>query len=57
MVKRHSDIVDWQANDEVKRLMRRDIKRELRPTGDYTEKQLEELANRIVDVASRRTGH
>ena len=57
VVKRHSDIVDWQANDEVKRLMRRDIKRELRPTGDYTEEQLEDLANRIVDVASRRTNH
>ena len=56
VVKRHSDIVDWQANDEVKRLMRRDIKRELRPTGDYTEEQLEDLANRIVELASRRSG-
>ena len=33
--------------------MRRDIKRELRPTGGYTEGQLEELANRMVDLARR----
>ena len=56
VVLRHSRIIDWQTNDEVKRLMRRDIKRELRPTGDYTEKQLEELAIRIVELASRRSG-
>ena len=56
VVLNHSGIVDWQTNDEVKRLMRRDIKRELRPTGDYSEEQLEELANRIVDLASRRAG-
>ena len=56
VVKRHSDIVDWQSNDEVKRLMRRDIKRELRPTADYTEGQLDDLANRIVELASRRSG-
>ena len=31
------------------------IKRELRPTDDYTEEQLEELANRIVDLARRRS--
>ena len=51
----HSVVVDWQSNDEVKRLMRRDIKRELRPTGDFTEEQLEELANRIVELAQRRS--
>ena len=56
VVVRHSDIVDWQSNDEVKRLMRRDIKRELRPTGDYTEEELEKLANRIVELAQRRSG-
>ena len=52
----HSGIIDWQVNDEVKRLMRRDIKRELRPGGDYTEEQLEDLAARIVELASRRSG-
>ena len=55
VVARHNGVVDWQSNDEVKRLMRRDIKRELRPTGDYTETELEEVANRIVDLAQRRS--
>ena len=55
VVVRHSGVVDWQSNEEVKRLMRRDIKRELRPTGDYTEDQLEDLANRIVELAQRRS--
>ena len=52
----HTTIIDWQVNDEVKRLMRRDIKRELRPSGDYTEEQLEDMAVRIVELASRRSG-
>ena len=56
VVVHHSGVVDWQSNEEVKRLMRRDIKRELRPTGDYTEDQLEELASRIVELALRRSG-
>ena len=55
VVAQHTGVVDWQSNDEVKRLMRRDIKRELRPTGDYTEEDLEELANRIVELAQRRS--
>ena len=56
VVAQHTGVVDWQSNDEVKRLMRRDIKRALRPTGDYTEEELEELANRIVELAQRRSG-
>ena len=36
--------------------MRRDIKRELRGTGDFTEERLDELAHQIVDVARRRSG-
>ena len=47
----HKDVIDWQTNLDVQREMRRDIKRELRPTGDYTEEQLDELANRIVELA------
>ena len=47
--------VDWQSNLETQREMRRDIKRALRPTGRYTEEELEELANRIVDVARSRS--
>ena len=53
---RHRGVVDWQLNEDIKRLMRRDIKRELRPTGDYTENQLDELANRIVELAQRGSG-
>ena len=49
-------VVDWQSNDDVQRLMRRDIKRELRPTGDYTEERLDELANQTVELARRRIG-
>ena len=55
VIVRHSVVVDWQSNEDIKRLMRRDIKRELRPTGDFTEEQLEELANRIVELAQRRS--
>ena len=53
---RHKDVIDWQTNLDVQREMRRDIKRELRPTGEYTEEQLDELANRIVELA-RSGGH
>ena len=56
VIDRHKGVVDWQSNLEVLREMRRDIKRELRPTGGYTEDRLEELANRIVDLARRRGG-
>ena len=54
-VDRHSTVVDWQSNPDVLREMRRDIKRELRPTGDYTEGRLEELAIRIVELARQRS--
>ena len=56
IVGRHNAVIDWRSNLEVLREMRRDIKRELRPAGDYTEEQLEELANRIVELARRRSG-
>ena len=56
VIVRHKDVIDWQTNLDVQREMRRDIKRELRPTGDYTEEQLDELANRIVELA-RSGGH
>ena len=54
-VSRHSTVVDWQSNPEVLREMRRDIKRELRPTDNYTEGRLEELANQIVELARQRS--
>ena len=52
----HTEVVDWQSNDEIKRLMRRDIKREIRTTGDYTEELLDALAERIVALAISRSG-
>ena len=55
-IERHRDVIDWQSNLEVQREMRRDIKRQLRDTGDYTEARLDELAHLIVDVARQRTG-
>ena len=56
VIAQHRDVIDWQSNLDVQREMRRDIKRELRPTGDYTGEQLDELANRIVELASQ-SGH
>ena len=53
---KHLDIIDWQANDEVQRIMRRDIKHQLRPTGDFTEPQLDNLAVRIVELVGWRSG-
>ena len=35
--------------------MRRDIKRALRPSGDYSEEYLDDLANRIVEMAQRQS--
>ena len=52
----HTGVVDWQSNDEIKRLMRRDIKRALRFDGDYSEEQLDPLVSRIVELVIRRSG-
>ena len=54
VIKQHAGVVEWQSNPDVQRLMRRDIKRGLRPSGNYTEGQLDELANQIVELAQRR---
>ena len=56
VIQRHSVVIDWSSNLEVQREMRRDIKRALRGTGDFTEERLDELAHRIVEVARRRSG-
>ena len=56
VIAQHQDVIDWPSNLDVQREMRRDIKRELRPTEDYTEEQLDDLANRIVELA-RQGGH
>ena len=55
-IERHRDVIDWQSNLEVQREMRRDIKRELRGTGEYTEERLDELAHQIVEAARQRSG-
>ena len=47
-------VIEWQTNDDVQRQMRRDVKGSLRGTGLYTESQLDELANLIVQVAKSR---
>ena len=47
-------VIDWQTNDDVQRQMRRDVKGSLRSTGLYTESQMDELANLIVQVAKSR---
>ena len=55
-IAKHTSIVDWQSNLDVQRQMRRDIKRELRPSEDFSEEELEELAQRIVNLAISRSG-
>ena len=47
-------VIEWQSNDDVQRQMRRDVKGNLRATGRNDEDQLDELANRIVQVAKSR---
>lgn len=47
-------IVDWHNNEEVLRLLRRDIKRELRALGNLSEEQLTELAASMVEIARRK---
>ena len=47
-------VIEWQTNDDVQRQMRRDVKGSLRDTGLYSESQLDELANLIVQVAKSR---
>ena len=47
-------VIEWQSNEDVQRQMRRDVKGSLRATGRYDEDQLDELANRIVQLAKGR---
>ena len=56
VIEQRGDLVEWQSNPEARRLMRRDIKRVLRPSGNYSEDHLDELAARIVELAQRRNG-
>ena len=56
VIEQRGELVEWQSNPEARRLMRRDIKRMLRPSGSYSEDHLDELAARIVELAQRRNG-
>lgn len=54
VVTRYRKFVDWEANEEVLRRMRRGIKRRLRGEG-YPERHLGRLAREIVENARRRS--
>ncbi|MEX1193527.1 MAG: type I restriction endonuclease subunit R [Dehalococcoidia bacterium] len=49
-------IIDWINKEDVQRVMRRDIKRELRKVEGLSEEQVEELARSMVEVARRKSG-
>ncbi|MCC7363174.1 MAG: hypothetical protein IT303_02285 [Dehalococcoidia bacterium] len=53
-MQRGQAIVDWQRNEDVLRVMRRDIKRELRTAGALPEEQLNALVSSMVEIARRR---
>lgn len=55
IVQHYQKIVDWHNREDVLRSMRRDIKRELRPLGDLTETELDEMVRTMVEVVRRRT--
>ena len=50
----HQSVIDWRANSDVLREMRRDIKRRLRDDGRFQERELDQLASRIVEVSRQR---
>ena len=54
IISRHKGMIDWQSNPDVQKRMRRDIKRLLRPSGNYGEEDLDKLANRIVELSRQR---
>ncbi|MCZ2111341.1 MAG: HsdR family type I site-specific deoxyribonuclease, partial [Dehalococcoidia bacterium] len=53
VMQRGQSIIDWQRNEDVMRVMRRDIKRELRAAGELSEDQLNELVASMVEMARR----
>jgi type I restriction enzyme R subunit len=54
VMRQGQSIVDWQNRDDVQRMMRRDIKRELRKVDGLSEEQIEELARTMVEIARRK---
>ena len=55
-VAEQTGIVDWIRKDDVKREMRRKIKRLLKDA-DYTPEHREMLAQTIIQILQARTGH
>lgn len=54
IMKDGTQVVDWHNNPETKRIMRRDIKRLLRTTHQYTESQITEQASQMIRLAEAR---
>jgi type I restriction enzyme R subunit len=54
VMNRGQAIVDWQSKEDVQRVMRRDIKRQLRRLDDLLEEEIEELARSMVEIARRK---
>lgn len=54
IMRRGQSIIDWHANEDVQREMRRDIKRELRELDGLSEEDVEDLARSMVDIARRK---
>ena len=50
----HTAIIDWHANSEVVRLLRRDLKRLIRSSEEFdlSESDLDELTGQLVEMAS-----
>jgi type I restriction enzyme R subunit len=55
IMRRGQSIIDWHANEDVQREMRRDIKRELRELDGLSEEDVEDLARSMVDIARRKS--
>ena len=52
----HTELIDWENNSDVQRVMRRDVKRLLRAEGGFEDREhLDRLSRQIVEIAKRRT--
>jgi type I restriction enzyme R subunit len=54
IMKQGQSIIDWQDREDVQRMMRRDIKRELRKVDGLSEERIEELARTMIEIARRK---
>ena len=52
----HTELIDWENNSDVQRVMRRDVKRLLRAEGGFEDHEhLDRLGRQIVEITKRRT--